>query len=152
MVGYYYLPPWAFQAVLVVKNPPANMGDIRDVGSTPGSGRSPGGGPGNPLQYSCLENPRGQRSLAGYNPWGRKESDTTEQLSTHTQGTQAGPGRRNSFQAGTALLSAIRKPATGPTTTPALRDIHWQGLGLVAAFHPTYLGWKFKLPAKASDW
>ena len=57
MVGYYYLPPWAFQAVLVVKNPPANMGDIRDVGSTPGSGRSPGGGPGNPLQYSCLENP-----------------------------------------------------------------------------------------------
>ena len=34
------------------------------------------------LQYSCLENPHGQRSLAGYSPWGRKESDTTEQLST----------------------------------------------------------------------
>ena len=42
---------------LVVKNPPANAGDIRDVGSIPGSGRSPGGGHGNPLQYSCLENP-----------------------------------------------------------------------------------------------
>ena len=42
---------------LVVKNPPANAGDERDVGSIPGSGRSPGGGHGNPLQYSCLENP-----------------------------------------------------------------------------------------------
>ena len=42
---------------LVVKNPPANAGDARDVGSIPGSGRSPGGGNFNPLQYSCLENP-----------------------------------------------------------------------------------------------
>ena len=40
-----------------VKNPPANAGDIRDVGSTPGSERSPGRRNGNPLQYSCLENP-----------------------------------------------------------------------------------------------
>ena len=43
--------------VLVVKNPPANAGDIRDAGSIPESGRSLGGGHGNPLQYSCLENP-----------------------------------------------------------------------------------------------
>ena len=43
---------------------------------------SPGGGHGNPLQYSCLENPHGQRSLVGYSPWGHKESDKTEQLST----------------------------------------------------------------------
>ena len=43
--------------VLVVKNPPANAGDGRDVGLIPGSGRSPGGGNGNLLQYSCLENP-----------------------------------------------------------------------------------------------
>ena len=42
---------------LVVKNLPANKGDVRDMGSIPGSGRSPGGGHGNPLQYSCLENP-----------------------------------------------------------------------------------------------
>ena len=42
---------------LVVKNPPANAGDVRDLGSTPGWGRSPGGGQGNPLQYFCLENP-----------------------------------------------------------------------------------------------
>ena len=62
----------------MVKNPPTIAGDIRDVGSIPGSGRSPGGGHGNPLQYFCLENPHGQRSLVGYSPWGRKELDTTE--------------------------------------------------------------------------
>ena len=49
-----------------------------DLGSIPGLGRSPGGGRGNPLQYSCLENLHGQRSLAGYSPWGRKELDMTE--------------------------------------------------------------------------
>ena len=42
---------------LVVKNPPANAGDVSNVGSTPVSGKSPAGGHGNPLQYSCLENP-----------------------------------------------------------------------------------------------
>ena len=47
---------WAFQVVLVVKNLPANAGDVRDVGSIPGSGRYPGGGHGNPRWYSCLEN------------------------------------------------------------------------------------------------
>ena len=45
------------QVALVVKNPPANAGDIIDMGSIPGSGRSPGEENGNPLQYSCLENP-----------------------------------------------------------------------------------------------
>ena len=49
-----------------------------DLGSVPLLGRSPGGGHDNPLQYSCLENPRGQRRLAGYSPWGRKELDTTK--------------------------------------------------------------------------
>ena len=48
---------WASHMVLVVKNLPANAGGIRDVSSVPGSGRSPGGGHGNPLQYSCLESP-----------------------------------------------------------------------------------------------
>ena len=46
-----------FQMELVVKNPPANAGELRDASSISGSGRSPGGGNGNPLQYSCLENP-----------------------------------------------------------------------------------------------
>ena len=54
--------------VLVVKNLAANAGDIRDVGLIPGMGSSPGGEHGNPLQYSCLENPHGQRSLMGYSP------------------------------------------------------------------------------------
>ena len=62
-----------------------------DVGLIPRLGRSPGEGHGNPLQYSCLENPCGQRSLVGCSPWGCKELDTTEWLSmrarthTHTQ-------------------------------------------------------------------
>ena len=43
--------------VLVVKNPPAKAGDVRDTGLIPGLGRSPGGGQSNPLQYFCLENP-----------------------------------------------------------------------------------------------
>ena len=49
---------WGLPVALVIENPPANAGDIRAVGLLPGSGRSPGGGHGNPLQYSCLENPK----------------------------------------------------------------------------------------------
>ena len=49
-----------------------------DLGSIPGSERSLGEGKGNPLQYYCLENPHEQRSLAGYSPWGCRESDMTE--------------------------------------------------------------------------
>ena len=52
------------QVALVVKNPHANTGDIRDTDSILGLGRYPRGGHGNPLQYSCLEDPHGQRSLA----------------------------------------------------------------------------------------
>ena len=51
-----------------------------DMGSIPGWGRSPGERNGNPLQYSCLDNPHGQRSLVGYSPWDRKESDMPEPL------------------------------------------------------------------------
>ena len=52
--------------------------NTEDLGSILGLGRAPGEGRGNPLQYSCLENPHGWRSLAGYSPWGRKDSDMTE--------------------------------------------------------------------------
>ena len=62
-----------------------------DQGLLPGSGRSPGGRHSNPLQYSCLENPHGQRSLPDYSPRGRKELDTTEQLSTHTLNVLVSP-------------------------------------------------------------
>ena len=51
------LSPWASQVALLVKYPPTSAGDPGDLGSIPGSGRSPGGGRGNPLQYPCLENP-----------------------------------------------------------------------------------------------
>ena len=67
----------AFPDAAVVKNPPASTGDI-DVGSIPGSGRSLGGGNGNPLQCSCLDNPMGRGALEGYSPWGHTELDTTK--------------------------------------------------------------------------
>ena len=66
-----------FPGSSVVKNPSANTGDIGDEGLIPRSGRSPGGGNGNPLQYSWLENPHRWRSLVGYSPWGCKESGMT---------------------------------------------------------------------------
>ena len=52
--------------------------NVRNQGSIPRLGRYPGEGHGNPLQYFCLENPSGQRSLVGYSPWGHKESVMTE--------------------------------------------------------------------------
>ena len=60
-----------------------NAGDLQcgRPGLDPWVRKVPGGGHGNPLQYSCLENPHGQRSLAGYSPWGHKESDMAKQLS-----------------------------------------------------------------------
>ena len=57
---------------LGVKNPPANAGDARDVGSISGTGRSCGGGNGDPLQYSCLEEFHGRKNLVGYDPWGHR--------------------------------------------------------------------------------
>ena len=76
---------WSFTCGAVGKNPSASAGDVRELGSIPGSGRPPGVGNGNPLQYSCLEKSHGERSLAGYNPWGHKVTDTTKWLSTHIQ-------------------------------------------------------------------
>ena len=66
------------QVALVVKSLPTSERTTEDTCSIPGLERSPGGGHGNPLQYSCLENSHGQRSLVGYSPWGRKMSDPTE--------------------------------------------------------------------------
>ena len=63
-----------------------------NLGSISGSGRTPGGGHGNPPQYSCVENPHGQRSLAGCSPWGHKELNTTKLLKTqHTHSNTDGP-------------------------------------------------------------
>ena len=56
-MSFFFLNNGDSKVVLVIKNPPANAGDIRDAGLIPVSGRSPGGEHGNPLQYSCIENP-----------------------------------------------------------------------------------------------
>ena len=61
------------------KESTCNVGDLSLI---PRLGRSPGGGHSNPLQYSFLENPYGQRCLVGYSPWGHQELDMTERLST----------------------------------------------------------------------
>ena len=61
--GLFICILWASQVARVVKNLPANAGDVREAGSIPGLGRSPGGGNGNPLQYSCLENPMDRGAL-----------------------------------------------------------------------------------------
>ena len=79
---------WASQLALVVKNPPANVGDERDTVLIPGSGRSPTGehgNPPNPLPAFLPGKSHGQRSLAGYSPRGHKELDMAERLSIHTR-------------------------------------------------------------------
>ena len=63
---------------LVVKNLPANVGDIRDVSLIPGFGGHPGGGNGNPTPVFLPGESHGQKSLVGCSPWGCKELDTTE--------------------------------------------------------------------------
>ena len=75
-VGHDWSDLAAAAGGIVVKNPPAKVGDTRNSSSIPGLGRSPGGGNGNPLQYSCLENPMDRG--AGYSHWGRKEWDPTK--------------------------------------------------------------------------
>ena len=68
-----------FSGGLDSKESARNAGDL---GSIPGLERCPGGEYGHPPQYSCLENPHGQGGLLGYSPWGCKESNVTERLST----------------------------------------------------------------------
>ena len=70
--------------VLGVKNLPANAGDLRDVGLIPGSGRSPEGGRGNPLQYSCLENSMDRGAWRATVHGVSKSQTPLKQLSTHT--------------------------------------------------------------------
>ena len=67
----------------MVKDPPANAGDIRDAGSSPGSGRPPGGGNGNPLQYPCLENPMDRRAWRAAVHGVTKSRTPLKVLSTH---------------------------------------------------------------------
>ena len=73
----------------MVKNLPASVGDIRDVGLIPGSGRSPGKENGYLLQYSCLKNPINRGAWWAASPWGCKESDRTERLTQQQRGELA---------------------------------------------------------------
>ena len=73
-----------FPGGAMVKNLLTNMGDIRDVGSIPGSGRSPGGGPGHPFQFSCLENTVDRGVWQATVHWFAKSGTQLKQLSTHT--------------------------------------------------------------------
>ena len=73
------------------KEPACQCRRLRDASSVPEWGRFPGGGNGNPLQNFCLENPRGQRSSAGYSPWGHKQWDKTDLACTLLSRTTAPP-------------------------------------------------------------
>ena len=108
----------------MVKNPPANIGDVRDVGSIPGSGRSPGRGHGNPLQYFCLKNPM-DRGAWWATVHGIAKSWT--RLSTHTHTHHTGCYHRSSWDLLSVTwpgplssqhleLSALHQPAFAATT------------------------------------
>ena len=93
--------------------------NVGDPGSIPGSGRSPGGGHGNPLQYSCLENPYGQRSLEGCSPQGCKESDMTERLTfvlVCSGSGGVGGFKKPLCQAKSGCSIPERSPAPSPST------------------------------------
>ena len=99
---------------LVVKNLPANAGDAGDAGLIPGSGRSSGGGNGNPLQYSCLKNPM-DRGVWWVTVHGVSESDKAEQLSRTactcpewgTRATQQEPGEHGPWCVEVLLASWV---------------------------------------------
>ena len=116
---------------LVVKNLPANAGDVRDAGLIPGSRRSPGGGHGNRLQYSCLENPMDR----GWG-WGtvHKESDMTEQLSMHPCTCLH---QRNTDVKEATGLQTREKPLQGRGTWPGRR----LALGEAGEMRAGFSGW-----------
>ena len=83
-LNYHIHSPEGLPGGLVVKNPPADVGDIRGLGSIPGLGRSPKGGHGNPLQYSCLENPMDRGVWQAIVHRVTKSPTQLKGLSTHT--------------------------------------------------------------------
>ena len=92
---------WISQGALVVKNLPANAGDIRDAGLTPGLGRSPGRGNGNPLEYSCLENHMDRGDCQATVHWVAKSWTQLKRLSKHIY---------LALVDGITILSVMQKP------------------------------------------
>ena len=90
-----------------------------DLGSIPGLGGSPGEGHSNPLQYSCLENPHGQRSLENYSPWDCKELDMTERLRRWLSGKESAcQCRRHGFDPWFKKIPWSRKWQPSPVFLP----------------------------------
>ena len=133
----------ASQGALAVKNPLSKGGDLRNHGSIPGSGRCHGGGHGNPLQDSCLENPVDRGAWwATCSPQGLKESDTTERLDLPLV-TFLGPYCRR--EGATGHREVARLPASAPgsllpgperqdasgSLTAGPRTSHFHGLSLL---------------------
>ena len=106
-----------------------------DSGSIPGSRWFPEEGIGYPLQYSCLENPNGQRSLVGYSPWSCKESDTTEQLNT-AHSTFSNQGRRILIKLN--LLEQVTLAVPHFTKAKHKQSLSW----IWAEIRAQYLGWR----------
>ena len=96
------LPKW-----LMVKNPPASVGAAGNEGLIPGSGRSPGEGNGNPLQYSCQENPTDMVDPGGWQSMGSQRVRHDEQVSIHTEKVQSSMTGCFSAQAPACMYSAV---------------------------------------------
>ena len=108
----------------VVKNLPANAGDPGDMGSIPGSGRSPGEENGNLLQYFLPENFHEQRSLAGCGLWGHKELNMTERLRVHTQRVRKSPTAPLSRK-GPVTFQIQKQLSPRPWTTVSFCFLKW---------------------------
>ena len=104
---------WVYQMVLVVKNLPANDGDVRDAGSIPGSERSPGGGRDNALQYSCLKNPVDRGTWRATVHGVTKSQIRLKQPSTHTPLFCGEEGSEGSLSPRTRPRSALTNPVRG---------------------------------------
>ena len=124
------------------KEPPANAGDTGDVDSIPGLVRSPGEETGNPLQYSCLVKSHGQRSLVDYNPWGRKELDTTDQLSmqAYTDCSLLGSSVHGIFQA-RVCWGVFPYPPPWDLLNPEIQPVSLMSHALVGRFSSTGPTW-----------
>ena len=107
----------------MVKDPPADVGDPGDVGSIPGPGKSPGERNGNPLQYSCLGNPKGRGAWRAIVHGVAKEWDTTELLSTEARGPRKGRGRQDPRTQGNfgKISESRASPHPRPTHTHPAR-------------------------------
>ena len=127
----------ASQVALVVKSPPASAGDVRDVGSIAGSGRSPAGGHGNPLQYSCLENPMDRGGWWATVHGVAKSWTRLKRLSTHAECVRR-PGQGTDAQ---GLVGHVRQsnlhPARGGNPRGAFRQVDGM-IGTSACLQPTH--------------